>query len=133
MKTRSHCRFGTTVLIIVSWPFLLALFDGTPDTWALRRILVTYDPRKTEEREALASAKGEATRLELIVIENSIAAPLEIEPALANLKEGGRDGILIVQSGTNLNIPGRILQVATSKKIPTMYPASFLQLTWVRF
>jgi putative ABC transport system substrate-binding protein len=92
---------------------------------SLRRVLVTYDARKTEEREALTSAKSGATRLKLIVIENSIAAPLEIEPALANLKDGGQDGILIVQSGTNLNIPGRSLQVATSKNIPTMYPASF--------
>ena len=55
--------------------------------------------------------------------------PLQIEPGLAELKEGGRDGILIVQSGTNLNIPGRSLEVATSNNIPTMYPASF----WSRF
>ncbi|MEX0806000.1 MAG: ABC transporter substrate-binding protein, partial [Candidatus Binatia bacterium] len=91
---------------------------------SLRRVLLTYDPRKTEEREALTSAKSEASRLKLILIENSITNPLEIEPALAKLK-GGRDGILIVQSGTNLNIPGRSLQVATSNKIPTMYQASF--------
>jgi putative tryptophan/tyrosine transport system substrate-binding protein len=96
---------------------------------SLHRVLVTYDPRKTEELEALTSAKSEATRLKLIVVENSIVASLEIEPALANLKEGGQDGILIVQSGTNLNIPGRSLQVATSNKIPTMYPASF----WSQF
>jgi putative ABC transport system substrate-binding protein len=88
-------------------------------------VLLTYDPSKTEEREALASAKSDATRLKLILIENSITDPLEIEPALAKLTAGGQDGILIVQSGTNLNIPGRSLQVATSNKIPTMYPASF--------
>jgi putative tryptophan/tyrosine transport system substrate-binding protein len=105
----------------------LELFKETVPS--LRRILVTYDPRKIEEREALTSAKSEATRLKLIVIENAIATRLEIEPALTNLKEGGQDGILIVQSGTNLNIPGRSLQVATSKKIPTMYPASF----WSQF
>ena len=92
---------------------------------SMRRVLLTYDPRNTEEREALASAKSEASRLKLMLIENSITDPLEIEPALAKLKEGGQDGILIVQSGTNLNIPGRSLQVATSNKIPTMYPASF--------
>ena len=92
---------------------------------SLRRVLLTYDPRKTEEREALTSAKNEASRLKLILIENSITDPLEIEPALAKLMEGGQDGILIVQSGTNLNIPARSLQVATSNKIPTMYPASF--------
>jgi putative tryptophan/tyrosine transport system substrate-binding protein len=92
---------------------------------SLRRVLVTYDPRKTEEREALTSAKSEAIRLKLTLIENSITDPLEIEPALAKLTDGGQDGILIVQSGTNLNIPGRSLQVATSNKIPTMYPASF--------
>jgi putative ABC transport system substrate-binding protein len=50
---------------------------------------------------------------------------LEIEPGLAKMEESGRDGVLIVQSGTNLNIPGRSLEVATSNKIPTMYPASF--------
>jgi putative ABC transport system substrate-binding protein len=92
---------------------------------SLRRVLVTYDSTKSEEREALASAKSEASRLKLSIVENPITSPLEIEPALANLKEGGRDGILIVQSGTNFNIPGRSLQVATSNKLPTIYPASF--------
>ena len=96
---------------------------------ALRRVLVTYDPRKTEELEALASAKSEASRLKLILIENPITSPLEIEPALAKLNEGGRDGILIVQSGTNLNIPGRSLEVATSNNLPAMYPSSF----WSQF
>lgn len=92
---------------------------------SLRRVLLTYDPRHTEEREALNSAKREASRLELTLIENSIRDPLEIEPALTKLTGGGRDGILIVQSGTNLNVPGRSLQVAASNKIPTMYAASF--------
>jgi putative ABC transport system substrate-binding protein len=101
----------------------LELFKETVPS--LRRVLLTYDPRKTEEREALMSAKSEAGRLKLILVEHSITDPLEIEPALAKLMEGGQDGILIVQSGTNLNIPGRSLQVATSNKIPTMYPASF--------
>jgi putative ABC transport system substrate-binding protein len=101
----------------------LELFKETVPS--LRRVLLTYDPRKTEEREALISAKSEARRLKLNLIENSITNPLEIEPALAKLREGGQDGILIVQSGPNLNIPGRSLQVATSNKIPTMYQASF--------
>jgi putative ABC transport system substrate-binding protein len=48
-----------------------------------------------------------------------------MEPGLGELREGGRDGILIVQSGPHLNIPGRSLEVATSNNIPTMYPASF--------
>jgi len=105
----------------------LELFKETVP--ALRRVLVTYDPRKTEELEALASAKSEASRLKLILIENPITSPLEIEPALAKLNEGGRDGILIVQSGTNLNIPGRSLEVATSNNLPAMYPSSF----WSQF
>jgi putative ABC transport system substrate-binding protein len=101
----------------------LALFKETVPS--LRRILLTYDPRKAEEREALATAKSEAGRLKLSLIENPIKNPLEIEPALAELREGGQDGILVVQSGPNLNIPGRSLQVATSNRIPTMYQASF--------
>jgi putative ABC transport system substrate-binding protein len=101
----------------------LELFKETVPS--LRRVLLTYDPRKTEEREALTTAKSEASRLKLNLIENAITNPLEIEPALAKLREGGQDGILIVQSGPNLNIPGRSLQVATSNKIPTMYQASF--------
>lgn len=105
----------------------LELFKETVPS--LRRVLVTYDSTKTEEREALASAKSEASRLKLILIENPITRPLEIEPALAKLSEGGRDGILIVQSGPNLNIPGRSLEVATSSNLPTMYPASF----WSQF
>lgn len=96
---------------------------------ALRRVLVTYDPREPEEREAVASARDPARALGVSLIEHAITAPLEIEPALATLNEGGHDGILIVQSGLNLNIPGRSLEVATSKKLPTMYPHSF----WSKF
>ncbi len=95
----------------------------------LRRVLVTYDPRKIEERDAMTSARGAARHLGLTLLERPITAPLSIEPGLAELKEGGRDGILIVQAGTNLNIPGRSLEVATSNKLPTMYPASF----WAKF
>jgi len=97
---------------------------------SLRRVLVTYDAREAEERDAVASARTAATRRTGIeLVERSITAPLDIEPGLAMLEPGGRDGILIVQPGLNLNIPGRSLEVATSNKIPTMYPASF----WSKF
>ena len=95
---------------------------------SLRRVLVTYDPRKTEELEAVTSARSAAKRLGLQLLENAIKVPSEIEPALAKLNEGGRDGILI-QSGTNLNIAGRSLEVSVSNNLPTMYPASL----WAQF
>ncbi len=96
---------------------------------SLRRVLVTYDPREKDEQDSVASARSAASRLGVTLLERPVRAPLEIERGLDELKEGGRDGILIVQSGTNLNIPGRSLEVATSNKIPTMYPASF----WAKF
>jgi len=96
---------------------------------SLRRVLVTYDPREKDERDSVAVARSAASRLGLTLLERSITAPLQIEPGLATLKEGGQDGILIVQSGTNLNIAGRSLEVAASNRIPTMYPASF----WSKF
>jgi len=99
----------------------LELFQQTVPS--LRRVLITYDPRKTEETEAVASARGAAKRLGLQLLENPVKVPSEIEPALAKLIEGGQDGILIVQAGTNLNIPGRTLEVSTSNNLPTMYPA----------
>lgn len=105
----------------------LELFKETVPS--LRRVLVTYDPRNAEEKEAVTSARSAARRLGLQLLEQPIRDPLEIEPALAKLKAGGEDGILIVQVGTNLNIPGRSLQVATSNNLPTMYPASF----WSQF
>jgi len=105
----------------------LELFKETLPS--LRRVLVTYDPRKPEEQEAMTVARSAARRLGLTLLERPITAPLEIEAALAKLREGGQEGILIVQAGTNLNIPGRSLEVATSNKLPTMYPASF----WTRF
>jgi len=101
----------------------LEFFKGTVPS--LRRVLVTYDPRQKDEQDSVALARSAASRLGMTLLERPITAPLEIEPGLAELKEGGRDGILIVQSGTNLNIPGRSLEVATSNNIPTMYPASF--------
>jgi putative ABC transport system substrate-binding protein len=92
---------------------------------SLQRVLVTYDPREPEERDALTSARTAATRTGIALFERPITAPLEIEPGLATLAAGGQDGILVVQSGLNLNIPGRSLEVATSNRLPTMYPASF--------
>src|SRR5687767_3770609 len=92
----------------------------------LRRVLITYDPRESEELDALASARSAANRLDgLELIERPITDPLDIEPGLAAMKPGGRDGVLIVQPGPNLNIGGRSLEVATSNKLPTMYPSSF--------
>jgi putative ABC transport system substrate-binding protein len=96
---------------------------------SLRRVLVTYDPREPDDRGAASVAKAAASRLDLQVIENPIGDPLQIEPGLADLEPGGADGILIVQSGTSLNIPGRSLEVATSNGIPTMYPHAF----WPKF
>jgi putative ABC transport system substrate-binding protein len=92
---------------------------------SLQRVLVTYDPREPEELDALASARIAVTRVGIALLERPITRPLEIEPGLAALAAGGRDGILVVQSGLNLNIPGRSLEIATSNRIPTMYPASF--------
>jgi putative ABC transport system substrate-binding protein len=96
---------------------------------SLRRALITYDAREVEERDAVASAQRVAARVGVELFERSVTAALEMEPGLAALKPGGGDGILIVQSGLNLNIPGRSLEVAASNKIPTMYPASF----WSKF
>jgi putative ABC transport system substrate-binding protein len=105
----------------------LELFKGVVPS--LRRVLVSYDPRERDELDSVAVARSAATRLGMTLIERSMTEPLQIEPGLAELKDGGHDGILIVQSGTNLNIPGRSLEVATSNNIPTMYPASF----WSKF
>lgn len=95
----------------------------------LRRVLITYDARDPEEQVAVATARESARRLGVSLIEHAITAPLEIEPALAGLREGNQDGILIVQSGLNHNIPGRSLEVATTRSLPTMYPHSF----WARY
>lgn len=105
----------------------LELFKETVPS--LRRVLVTYDPRESEEQEAVTIARSAAGHLGLRLLERSITAPLDIEPGLSELREGGQDGILIVQPAVNLNIPGRSLEVATSRRIPTMYPDSF----WTRF
>lgn len=92
---------------------------------SLRRVLVIYDSREKEERDSVAVARTTASQLRLTLLERPISATPEMEPGLAELRGGGHDGILIVQAGTNLNIPGRSLEVATSDRIPTMYPASF--------
>jgi len=101
----------------------LELFKETVPS--LRRVLVTYDPRENEEVASVRYAREAASKLGLVLLERPITAPLDIEPGLAELKEGGADGILIVQDGTNLNIPGRSLEVAVSDSLPTMYASSF--------
>ncbi len=101
----------------------LELFKQVVPT--LRRALVSYDPTQKEEVESLAFARIAAGRLGLTLLERPLAARADVEAGLAELEEGGRDGILIVQSGTNLNIPGRSLEVATSNNLASMYPSSF--------
>ncbi len=105
----------------------LALFKEVVPS--LRQVLVTYDPREPEEQEAVKFARIAASQLGLTLLEHAILDRLDMEPALAALKEGGRDGILVVQSGLNLNIPGRSLEVATSNNLPNMYPSSF----WTKY
>jgi putative ABC transport system substrate-binding protein len=95
----------------------------------LRRVVVTYDPREPEEVEAVKSVREAAARIGVILIERPITSPAEIDDGLVNLKEGGEDGILIVQANPNLNIPGRSLEAAALLKVPTMYPSSF----WTKF
>jgi putative ABC transport system substrate-binding protein len=92
---------------------------------ALRRVLVTYDPREDEEYEAVMLAREAAPPLGLTLLQHPITTPQELEAILEKLTGGGRDGILIVQANPNLNIPGRSLEVATSHKIPTMYTNAF--------
>ncbi|HWP38149.1 MAG TPA: ABC transporter substrate-binding protein [Gemmatimonadales bacterium] len=92
---------------------------------ALRRVLVTYDPREDEEAEAVSVAKQAAAALGLTILDHPITHPHEIEAGLDRLTHRGRDGILIVQANPNLNIPGRSLEVATSYGIPTMYTSAF--------
>jgi putative tryptophan/tyrosine transport system substrate-binding protein len=96
---------------------------------SLQRVLVTYDPRERDDLDGLSAARTAADRLGLHIIESPVTEPLQIEPALEDLEGGGVDGILIVQSGQHLNIPGRSLEVATSNRIPTMYPRAF----WSKF
>ena len=94
----------------------LELFKETVPS--LRRVLVTYDPRELEERKAVMFARSVATHLGLTLLERPITARLAIEPGLAELKEGGQDGILIVQPSPNLNIPGRSMEVPPPKSSP---------------
>jgi putative ABC transport system substrate-binding protein len=91
----------------------------------LHRVLVTFDPRDPEELSSVQSAKSAGARLDVTILEQPITDPLEIEPGFGKLHEGGTDGILIVQAGTNLNIPGRSFEVAFTNNIPTMYVSSF--------
>jgi putative ABC transport system substrate-binding protein len=105
----------------------LALFKEMVPT--LRRVLVTYDPRDPEELASARSARNEGAQLGVTVLEQPITDRLDMEPGLAELGEGGADGILIVQAGTNLNIPGRSFEVAFANNIPTMYANSF----WAEF
>lgn len=105
----------------------LELFKETVPS--LRRVLLTYDPGVPDEQQAVVVARTAAARLGLTLLERPITTPLEIEAGLASLDGGDRDGILVVQTGPSLNIPGRSLEVATSRRIPTMYPLSI----WARW
>ncbi len=91
---------------------------------ALRRILISYDPRVPEERAAVASARIAVRQLGLELLAQPIQAPLEVDEPLKALESGGRDGIVLVQSSTNNDIETRSLEVANDRHLPTMYAHS---------
>jgi putative ABC transport system substrate-binding protein len=91
---------------------------------SLKRVLVSYDPREIGEVQSVAYARSAAPGLGVKLVEQPIIDRFDIEPGLDALEEGGADGILIVQAGTNLNIPGRSFEFAFANKIPTMYAST---------
>jgi putative ABC transport system substrate-binding protein len=90
----------------------------------LRRVLIMFDPREPEEREAVASARAGAGHLGLTVLEQPVTDPLAVDAPMMALRPGGQDGILTVQSSNNLDVEGRSMEIAAERKLPTMYAHS---------
>ena len=77
-----------------------------------------HDPKAPPQRHELREA---ARALELTIVEADANSPGEIEPAIQELVSSPVDVMIVLQTGLFLGAGQQIAQLATAKRLPTVY------------
>jgi putative ABC transport system substrate-binding protein len=90
----------------------------------LKRILFPYDAANPKHLLELKAYQTAARHLGIMLVEKPLRTETEAKTTLAEIAPGAIDGILAPRC-CSLNIPGFILEVATQKRLPTMFEQTF--------
>jgi putative ABC transport system substrate-binding protein len=92
----------------------------------LKRVLFLYAVHGVNAAAATQVYRDAAGRLGIQLVERLVRTEAEAQAALAQVRRGGVDGILVDSLAVALNIPGLVLETASQEGIPTMFGTSFL-------
>jgi ABC-type uncharacterized transport system substrate-binding protein len=87
----------------------------------LRRVVTFYDPGNRIAMEAAASARNEAKRLGLKLIEKHVASVKELQKAMQELKSGEADAYFYTSDAMVVGQAQVVIDTAKAKKLPTMF------------
>jgi len=90
----------------------------------LTRVVLPYDATDTFIVSQLNVYRDAARRLGVTLVEKPVRTPEEARVAIAGVGRGTLEGILS-PAFLSLNIPGFMLEVAASQRIPTMFHSSW--------
>lgn len=86
----------------------------------LKRVLFSYDPSEAFSTAQAKVYRDTARLLDILLIEKPVRTLEEAQAALAQVRKGDPDGIVVPRS-LSLNIPGFAAEATTRRGIPTMF------------
>lgn len=89
----------------------------------LDRVMFLYNNRNNYDVSQAERYRLAAQRLDITLVERGVDTEDELRTALLELRDEEIKGVLS-PSGVALNIPGMVLEFATTEKIPSMYAKS---------
>jgi len=84
----------------------------------LGRLLVLIDPQDPETGRLLVEVRKAGARLNLVLVERTVADQAAIERAFASVKRGPVTGVLIVSPNLQTKFPSLILRLASERGLP---------------
>jgi len=90
----------------------------------LRRVLFPYDAADAHALKEVAIYRRAAHQLGIELIEKAVHTSEEAQDVLTRIQSGEVDGVL-PPTCCALNIPGLVLDIMPSKRIPALYDAAF--------
>jgi putative ABC transport system substrate-binding protein len=113
---------GVADLALDVGPKRLQLFQETIP--GLRRVLFLYDASDTFALKEAATYRRAARQLGIELVEKPVRTPEEARDVLTNMQPGEVDGVLQPRC-CSMNIPGFVLDIIPSKRIPAMFDSAF--------
>ncbi|MBI4525367.1 MAG: ABC transporter substrate-binding protein [Deltaproteobacteria bacterium] len=90
----------------------------------LKRVLFLHDVTDSYSAAEATAYRDAARQLNIVLLDKAVRTEVEVKAALAQVRKDNVHGILSPRDVT-FNIPGYILEIASQKTIPAMFP-----MTW---